>query len=470
MSALIEARLQRRVSITVRSDAAQQLTNGRILYDALFTRTGYQTYPRADGSTSVEYRPPSEVFRADSLASLANLPGVLLHPSQNFGTKFDGDYDVKGCTGSKVVEHTDHIHTAGTLCVWSDDWNAAIERGDIADLSAGYTITPGPGGVGPDGTRFDVLHTGIIGDHMAGVPAGNAGTACVVLDARSKAAVLASRKALADIAACRMDARPLYHILGQWPHRESPRMDDITAPDSKEYVKRDALAAAAPRLLTLGPKATARQVLDVWIDVCGLSDDPAMLKVCRALGEMEAPGSASSGAPVMDAAALERQVLDVAEQADRRADALEFARRAIGLDYVHRTALLDAERKPVMDAAGKPATTPKTIDAIKRDIITKLDASRLAVVDAYTEPAQRAVALDMQLAEVRKIFDAKTSRAPVDALLEAVERTRGDNASGDKREPTPEQVAVADKLAAQADPNRQAIFGRAPPPAATPAR
>jgi hypothetical protein len=244
----------------------------------------------------------------------------------------------------------------------------------------------------------------------------------------------------------------------------------VIPPDSKEYVRRDAIAAAGPRLFALGPTPTARQVLDVWIDVCGLSDDPAMLKVCKALGEMEAPGSSSSGAPVMDAAALERQVLDIAEQADERADVLEVARLSIGRDYAHRVPVLDGERRPVLDAAGKPLTAPKTLDAIKRDIITKVDAGRLAKVDAYTDPAKRSVALDMQLAEVRSIVDARISRAPVEALLEAVERTRGDNARGDNREPTPEQVVLADQLAAQADPNRQSLFGRAPQPAATPAR
>jgi hypothetical protein len=459
----------------VRRDAAEHLSNGRVKYDALFTRIGYQTYPRRDGTISVEYRPPSEVFRADSLASLAGLPGVLLHPAVNFGTSFgEGAYDPRGCTGDVVVEHTDHIHTAGTLTVWCGEWNAAIEQDVIAELSAGYTITPGPGGTGPDGTKFDVLHTEIIGDHMAGVPAGNAGSARVVLDVLS--VPRATRAALADMASARMDAKPHYFFLGQWPHREQPQeslhMDTAAIPpDSKEYVRRDAIAAAGPRLLAIGPTPTARQVLDVWIDVCGLSDDPAMLKVCKALGEMEAPGSSSSGAPVMDAAALEQTRLDdVAEQADRRADALEFARRAIGPDYTHRDPKLDGECKPVMDAAGKPVTVPKTLDAVKRDIITKLDAARLVLVDAYTEPAQRAVALDMQLAEVRKIFDAKTSRAPVDKLLAAVELTRGDNALGDKREPTPEQVAIADQLAARADPNRQSVFGRAPQPAATPAR
>lgn len=43
--------LLRRVAFEVRRDAAQTLSNGRIIYDALFTRTGFQSYPRRDGGT-----------------------------------------------------------------------------------------------------------------------------------------------------------------------------------------------------------------------------------------------------------------------------------------------------------------------------------------------------------------------------------------------------------------------------------
>jgi hypothetical protein len=466
VSAILDPYLQRRAYTWLRRDAAEPIGNGRVIYDALFSRTGIQTY-----GDSIEYRPDSEVFAEPSRKSGGNGPAVLIHPSRNFGTKFDGTYPVKGCTGDNIVVHADGIHTAGKLIVWDDEWNGAIESEQITELSVGYTIvadrTPG---VAPDGTRYDLVHREIVWDHVAGVPAGNAGTARVVTDALASMP-LATRAALADMAAARMDARPMYFTLGRWPKRESPRMyTDVIPPDSKEYIKRDALAVVAPKLTALGPTPTAKQVLDVWIDVCGLSDDPAMLKVCAALGSMQAPGTAGAGAPVMDAAALEQQRIDAAEQADRRADVLELARHVFGRDYAHRSEVLDAERKPVLDAAGKPTTTPKTLDAIKREIISKIDATRLPRVDAYTDTVQRSVALDMQLAEVRAIVDARSSRAPVDALLAAVEQARGDNARGHKLEPTPEQVAVADQLAAQADPNRQPIFGRAPQPAATPAR
>jgi hypothetical protein len=382
---VLDGRLQRRVSMTVRRDAAQRLSNGRVLYDALFTRTGYQTYPRADGSISVEYRPPSEVFRADSMATLGGLPGVLLHPSENFGTKFDGAYDVKGCTGERVVEHTDHIHTAGTLCVWDGEWNAAIEQQTIAELSAGYTIRSGPAGNGPDGTHYDAMHCDIIADHMAGVPAGNAGTARVLTDALASMH-LATRAALADIAAMRMDARPLYVDLGRWPHREKPRMDEQpNTPEPAPVVEPEKPAAVVP-----------------------------------APAEQPAPDATKQ-----DAAARERFDAAVADAADKRTDLLELARRAIGTDYSSRT-----------------DGTPKTDAQIKREIIAKVDPKRLPKVDRYTDARDVAVALDQQLAECREMVDAAAAKGP--ALLAAINQAHADRAK--PSELTAEEKAMQDRI------------------------
>jgi hypothetical protein len=380
---VLDGRLQRRVGVAVRRDAAVAMSNGRMVYDALFSRTGIQTY-----GDSIEYRPDSEVFAAASRKSGDGSPGVLLHPSRNFATKFDGQYSVKGCAGTIEV-HTDGIHTAGKLYVWDGEWNDAIEQQTMADLSVGYTINPDrTPGDSPDGTRYHVVHRDIIWDHVAGVPAGNAGTACVVLDARSQ---LATRSALADIAAMRMDARPLHVDLGRtWPHREKPRMDEtITTPERVE----------APVVETPKPPEQA----------------PA---------EPPAPDAVKQDAErqrVFDAA--------VADAADKRTGLLELARRAIGSDYSSRT-------------DGKPTGTPKTDAQIKREIIAKVDASRLPRVDRYTDARDVAIALDTQLDECRAIVDAAAAKGP--ALLAAINQAHADRAK--PTEQTPAETAMSDRL------------------------
>jgi len=438
----MSARLQRRLSFEVRRDAAVQLSNGRIMYDALFSRTGFQRYPKADGTWSIEYRPPEQVFRADSLASLAVLPGALLHPSVNFGTSFGvGSYPVRGATGERIVAHSDGVHTAGKLMVWDDEWNALIESGEVAELSLGYTITPGPAGIAPDGTAYDVMHMDIVGDHVAGVPAGNAGTARVITDALpDPAATRATRRALADIAAMRMDARPLIFDLGRWPNRET----ETTTKKDTDTMDRQALANAYfDAVAKLGANATPKAMADAWVEICGSAEDPAIRAAAGALAsapqstyvqanvgaapsvEVEVEVGMQDARARLDAdrkaIADERAKLDaerkaMADAQAERDDAVQLARDACGLDWTTRT-----------DAA-TPTSPPKSTTAIKREIVDKvLGSARLAKIDGYPE-AKRTIALDLALEDARERLDANRERGG--GLLRVVEAARNDNANG----------------------------------------
>jgi hypothetical protein len=128
-------------------------------------------------------------------------------------------------------------------------------------------------------------------------------------------------------------------------------------------------------------------------------------------------------------AKLEQDRLDFARETDTRSDVLALAQRALGRDWSSR---ID----------GKPDGTPKTLDAIKREIVDKVDSARLAEIDSFPE-AQRAVVLDVHVAQVRKVLDARANKGP--DLLKVIEQTRDDGARGP--ELTPEQKAMADRLA-----------------------
>lgn len=440
----MSARLQRRLSFEVRRDAAVQLSNGRIMYDALFSRTGFQRYPKADGTWSVEYRPPEQVFRADSLASLAVLPGALLHPSVNFGTSFGvGSYPVRGASGEHIFAHTDGIHTAGKLMVWDDEWNALIDSGETSELSLGYTITPGPAGIAPDGTPYDVMHMDIIGDHVAGVPAGNAGTARVITDAAPNPEVpRATRRALADIAAMRMDARPMTFLLGSWPHREP----ETTPKKDTDTMDRQALANAYfDAVAKLGANATPKAMADAYVEICGSADDPAIRAAAGALASapqstyVQANVGASPSVEVevevgmqdararldaeRKALADERAKLDaerkaMADAQSERDDAVQLARDACGLDWTTRT-----------DISPRPTSPPKTTTAIKREIVDKvLGSARLAKIDGYPE-AKREIALDLAIEDARERLDANRERGG--GILRVVEAARNNAHGGD---------------------------------------
>lgn len=54
---------------------------GGVRVPARVTRSGVLEYRRQDGTTSREWRPPEEVFAADSLASLADAAVTVGHPA-----------------------------------------------------------------------------------------------------------------------------------------------------------------------------------------------------------------------------------------------------------------------------------------------------------------------------------------------------------------------------------------------------
>ncbi|MFW6086151.1 MAG: DUF2213 domain-containing protein [Myxococcota bacterium] len=153
-----------------RLSKAQRTPQGGLRIPARFTRSGIFEYRRADGSVSREYRPPEEVFHQDALSTLEDAPVTKLHPSglvepRNFrglavghvrpGVRQDGEY----VAGEVVIQDADAV--------------AAVERGELAEISLGYRVqlerTPG---VTPDGQRYDAVQRRITHNHAAIGPRG----------------------------------------------------------------------------------------------------------------------------------------------------------------------------------------------------------------------------------------------------------------------------------------------------------
>lgn len=459
----------RRVPVEIRRDAAQRLSNGRMLYDALFSRTGIQTY-----GDSVEWRPADEVFAERSRASGALAPGVLLHPDDNLGTAFGSNtYPVRGCTGEEILIHADGRHTCGKLMVWDDEWNALIAANEVAELSVGYTITPDhTPGVAPDGTRYDVVHRNIVWDHVAGVPRGNAGTARVVTD---RAGIdPASRKLLADIAAQRRDAAPLYFDLGSWPERHRPAEPPPVEPEQQslplsirdqERPTMDEKLAALVAALGDPAALTLPKIAEVLAEMLGTGDPAieAMLSMIAAAkmpepegeggAEEESDASAYGGGgmrPEMDAAKIEAEITArvdarVAELTDDRADAVELARLVFGRDY--STKRTDGAVKSTAD--------------IRREVVAKRDAAAIKRVDAAKTEAKEHV-LAAEFARIRDAVNAEQQNTG-DRLVETINKTlanRGDGAA------EPDQIdELAKRLDAAKQSARSQVFGARPRPA-----
>ena len=148
---------------------AQRTPQGFLKIPAAFSRTGIQVYRRADGSEIREYRPESEVFSKDSLASLSLAPVTADHPGEmvtpaNVKTHAIGwvSETVKR-DGNKVVGH---------VIVADADAIAKVERGELREISLGYKARMDMTAGESDEGRYDAIQRDIVVNHAALGPEG----------------------------------------------------------------------------------------------------------------------------------------------------------------------------------------------------------------------------------------------------------------------------------------------------------
>lgn len=162
-----------------RMDAPERTPQGFLKVPAHLTRAGVFTYFNADGSERREWRPMSEVQRADSLATLISAPVTDQHPPEAVTVANRAKYD-RGNVGENIVR--DGGKVAATLYVKDGKLISAIERGDQREVSCGYTCDVElVAGVVPDGEpdagqRYDAVQRSINYNHVAAVARGRAGS------------------------------------------------------------------------------------------------------------------------------------------------------------------------------------------------------------------------------------------------------------------------------------------------------
>jgi hypothetical protein len=171
----------------------KKLDNGFLQVDAVLARTGIQVYsagelgltarPRTDAINV--WRPASEVFAPESMASFAMVPMTDDHPDDMVTDENAKELTV-GYTGENVARVGDVMKTK--LVVSDRAVIAKLEANKKSELSNGYTSdidwTPGvvPEGEVDAGKSYDCVQRNIRGNHVALVDAGRCGAACRVLD------------------------------------------------------------------------------------------------------------------------------------------------------------------------------------------------------------------------------------------------------------------------------------------------
>jgi hypothetical protein len=148
------------------------MDNGWMRCDAFLTRSGVFLYQNVDGTSRREYRPPDEVFKADSLESFDLVPLTNDHPAEGMLTAENTQrYQV----GTVIAPKQDGDKVRSQIMVTDAKAVSELESGKT-QLSCGYSAdleeTPG---VSPEGEHYDCIQRNIRGNHVAIVAAGRAG-------------------------------------------------------------------------------------------------------------------------------------------------------------------------------------------------------------------------------------------------------------------------------------------------------
>lgn len=177
-------------------------SNGFMHDEPVIAKIGIQSYMKADGTIQREFRPASEVFKADAMELFRGMPIVEGHK----------EVTVKNSKGMVVgalsgAARRDGIGLKCPIVIHDAGSIESARRGDAAELSVGYTTNDihraGWGNVetgeyifkddeagmatlptvmGDEWEEFDVLQTNIVPNHVAKVRKGRAGIARLNLD------------------------------------------------------------------------------------------------------------------------------------------------------------------------------------------------------------------------------------------------------------------------------------------------
>lgn len=161
---------------------AKRTDEGFIKDTPVLTRTGVFVYRNADGSERREYRPPEEVFKADSLSLYAGIPITNGHPGKV--TSANAANHTIGAVLTPARQDGDNL--IADIVIHNVE---AVNAGN-KELSVGYELdldeTPG---IAPNGERYDAVQRNIIPNHLAIVSRGRAGNARLNMDGDQEAVI-----------------------------------------------------------------------------------------------------------------------------------------------------------------------------------------------------------------------------------------------------------------------------------------
>lgn len=178
----------------------KETQDGYLVGSLRCARTGIQDYLGVElGLPTMDvisvYRPESEVFSRDSLASYANKPISDDHPPVNVDATNWKEYG-KGDIGSDVVRDGEFVSVS--YKIMDGDTIAKVKAGK-AEVSMGYMAEIDfTDGVTPDGKAYQAIQKNIRINHLAIVDRGRAGSECGFNDGVTNWGASPTTKVLGD--------------------------------------------------------------------------------------------------------------------------------------------------------------------------------------------------------------------------------------------------------------------------------
>lgn len=350
---------------------------------------------------------PTQIYKLlrhpDELAKAAptfnNLPILKRHVPVN--ARAPMPELVVGTTGTDCVWNDPYLDNS--LAVWDGESIAAIDSDQQKELSAAYhyeaVMEPG----NYQGLPYDGYMRNIVGNHVALVPEGRAGSDVIVGDSKLETATvtikaLKSRKALLAAGAAAVWIKPR---LAQDAQIDlSPAFLGVTRANFK---------ARKPAIIAAITKAAQGKIAqDATLD-----DIVELVDALEDVTDGEVDDDAIAEAVAADPAPVDDDPVAVDADGDKISELLAFLKGKLSDDDLAAATELvgasadDAPPEGAMDGGGKPMKTGMDAKMIERRIRGQLDAIRTAEREVRPYVGEVTMAMDSAEAVYKLALDAK---------------------------------------------------------------
>ena len=240
---------------TIRAEVTDE---GFLVDSPIVGRVGIQLYKNADGTVRREFRPPEEVFKADSLNSFVGKPITDGHPAEMVNAK-NAKSLLVGAIHTEGKQDGDNV-VAG-ITIHDADMIDKIMKGGKRELSLGYKVDIEEISGVWNGQEYDAIQRNIRINHLAIVPRGRAGNARLNLDRLDAESVITGEIMPENLSRVRLDTGLEYQAEAEVVQAfEKMRADKVEADAHIDELQKQLDSVAAERDTLKSQVASADKV------------------------------------------------------------------------------------------------------------------------------------------------------------------------------------------------------------------